>query len=144
MRQEGEIVFLEDSVELQSRSTAHFVNFSKKNNYHLVGKSNPRAWKIRAFSRSEEAQPEQQDYNAIRAGDFCRLFHREVEGFVRANFNDFKFRKNATSDRPAILEIFDNFLPNHAPEQIFSVHIALSSMLQKSKQNHSTLNIFQV
>ncbi len=54
MRQEGEIVFLEDTVELQSRATTHFVNFSKKSNYHLVGKAVSRAWKIKAFSRSEE------------------------------------------------------------------------------------------
>ena len=53
MRQEGEIVFLDDTIELQSRSTLHFLNFSKKNNYHLVGKSAPRPWKIKAFSRSD-------------------------------------------------------------------------------------------
>ena len=76
MRQEGEIVFLEDTIELQSRITSHFVNFSKKKdiNYRLVGKTAPRGWKIKPFSRSDEQQDS--DMSAIRAGDFCRLFHR--------------------------------------------------------------------
>ena len=75
----------------------------------MVGKTTSRGWKIKPFSRSDE---QDSDMTAIRAGDFCRLFHRQEEGFIRATYKDLALRKAANPEKPAIIEIFDNFLPS--------------------------------
>ena len=53
-------------------------------------------------------------------------------------------RKAASPENPAIIDIFDKFLPSAQPEELYEVHLSLSSMLKKSKQTHSSVNIFQI
>ena len=65
-------------------------------------------WKITNF---EKTSAKKMDKLAIRAGEYCRLFHREQEGFICLRYNDTDLRVNSDAHKLATDILFDEFLP---------------------------------
>ena len=98
-------------------------------------------WKVSNF---DAAVTQKSDKLAIRAGDYCRLFHREQEGFLCLRFNDTELRVNSDAVNLATDVLFDDFLPNTREEEQFYVHLKLSSVVRKSKVSSSSTTIFKI
>ena len=86
-------------------------------------------WKIEAFS--DEAKNKNLDKLAIRAGDYCRLFHKEHEGFINVKLNDTDIRASSGGDGqlPATDVIFDEFLPKTVISEAYQIHLRLSKVV---------------
>ena len=98
-------------------------------------------WKISNF---EKASAKQTDNQAIRAGDDCRLFHREQEGFICLRYNDTELRVNSDAQNLATDALFDAFLPNIEEEEQYFLHLKLSSVVRRSKVSNSSTTIFKI
>jgi hypothetical protein len=80
----------------------------------------------------------------MKAGDLCRLFHREREGFMNIRYNDLNLRVNSDQNNLATDKLFDEFLLQPDPMDIFYIHLKLSDVIKKSKVTHSGQNIFKL
>ena len=98
-------------------------------------------WKISNF---EKTIAKQNDNQAIRAGDDCRLFHREQEGFICLRYNDTDLRVNSDAQNLATDALFDDFLPNTEEEEQYFMHLKLSSVVRRSKVSNSSTTIFKI
>jgi len=110
MRSEGEVVFQNDLAIFQAASTGFSLNFNKKDpSKKLVTKSHGLGWKIQPFSVGFKS--EHVDKLAIKAGDYCRLFHREKEGFINVRYNDTELRVQSGQEGGLATDhLFDKFL----------------------------------
>ena len=124
----------------------------------LILKHKPQGWKLKAFSSSsssndlidqapEPTESESEIEEAMRAGDYCRLFHREIEGFIGARINDLNIKLRATKDKKAVDCVFEEFLGDREEgekaQERYYVHLRRSGAIKKSKTPRGSLTIFQ-
>ena len=98
-------------------------------------------WKISNF---EKASSKELDKLAIRAGEYCRLFHREQEGFICLRYNDTDLRVNSDALNLATDLLFDKFLPKTKEEDQYYTHLKLSNVVRRSKVSNSSTTIFKI
>jgi hypothetical protein len=114
----------------------------------IVGKAKGNGWKISPFSFTFKKG---MDNLAMRAGDLCRFFHREREGFLSIRYNDTEFRLHPPQNDDEIVvdktpsdDFFDNFLINTPPQDLYLTYLRLSNTVRKSKDVHTGQSIFKL
>ena len=143
MRGEGELVFNDDIVVFHSKSTGLHIGFNhKKSIKQLDTRRDQQGWKISAFSMGVTKGTK--DKLAINAGNYLRLFHREQEGFLSTRYNDTFLRIDSNKDNLLVDNLFDKFLKETNLEQRFYLNLHLSDIIKKSKETHSSTNIFKI
>lgn len=112
----------------------------------LIMKKKFYPWKIEPFSKKAD---EKKSMNALKAGDYIKLFHQEREAFLNVRYRDYRKIKPKDGEDISGLtlpeRLFDRFLPETlANEDKYNVHVRLSDCIKKSKENVSCTNIFKV
>ena len=99
-------------------------------------------WKISNFEMGKKKS--KTDKLVIKAGDFCRLFHREQEGFMCLRYQDTDLRVNSDKEHLATDKLYDEFLPSKEQKEQFYIHLKLSSVIRRSKVANSSTTIFKI
>jgi hypothetical protein len=147
MRSEGELVYFEDILVLQSRRfKGQNLVYTKKSEADpgesgagvFMNAAAKYGWRIKAFSAYDNALK-----MALKGGDMVRLFHREMEGLLQCNLDDLSIRERENRGGEAVNEIVER-LQVEDKSAVHTVSLKLSNMLKNSKVTHNSGSIWQV
>jgi hypothetical protein len=104
-----------------------------------------KGWKISPFSLNLKESEADLNPLAIKAGNYLRLFHREIEGFIEERYDDLNYRFNEDSQSSPIDSLFAIFEEmKNDKSSLHHIYFKKSSILKKSKSSHSSHSIFQI
>ena len=86
------------------------------------------------------------DRMAVQAGDYCRLFHKEREGYFSLRLNDTDCRVNSIKESLGTDKIFDKFIPSTSKLDLYRIHIRLNDDdgEKKAEEEHNFKDIFKI
>ena len=150
-RREGEIVFYEDSVILENSVHKLYLNYERRNEEYvskgeLVLGSYPLGWRVKEMIKGDDEEEVIIEKGGIplRSGSTCRLFHKELEGFITGSIKDEMYV--LSEDKSPIDPIFEEFFPStehgELSHQRYNVHFRLNAGVRKHKTCHHPYSIF--
>ena len=162
---EGETIFYDDTVTLFNTFHSLYINYQvnrgeiiAEGELFLSNKS--LGWEIKEFNKLGEDKAIAEDIGEgaapIRAGDTCRLFYREIIGFLTGRINDTKCQYKGSQEggkfdrkqsaEESLNQIFENFLPStediNESHKKYNLYIQALRTKRKNKKIMDTNSIF--
>ena len=132
MRSEGEQIYYQDKIIISDKSAEeNYIGYSVKD-YSIVSENNlGDGWKIECFTKYDSSQK-----HLLKGGDFVRLFHKEIEGFMVARENDLHIRSGRNSLARVLQFMYEEMQP--------LVGVRITSSFKEKNETNSVLSVWQI